>query len=487
MVIWSFVDIPLGCFWGMWYRHCVRFLEHLVSARYSPTCSEASLSLGLVWKWKSFLPLVNWLFRLHVGVETYVSRTTTSPQLPATSHPNSRSSLPITMPEYAGFSTSLISQYDAATIPESFVRVVTTPTLRSLHLDNICDSPGLSQHPDKTFSDLHKKATTVIETYIPIYQKSQFWVCYECPPPSQDEDDEVRYYYFKLCYDGRYVLSWGVGEEEHWRGKTTFGLFDGGRDFEGKRIVEKRGLFYPSTPAQDAEGFEIKIFRAKARRREPVRYQTVNETTGGINEGCRSLDLTSIGKVRQGERPKLLYTYALLDAKDEPWITFRYNFETHEGRMLCPKFRGGKTLTESRCHSPDGRYFPQHGCRGHDYSKCRSAGTRRDARRSHRVLALDGLGAEHATAAAQHCHFGRDKHNAPSLLPAAPPALLEHVVRRTFIANQATSKRIRRRLDQAKSAQCAIFVHRLRQGSFLAKNDGIEETGVDCCQRSFAC
>ena len=238
------------------------------------------------------------------------------------------------MPEYAGFTISLTSQYDAATIPEDNVRIVTTPTLRSLHLDNLTtgESPGLTQHPDKTFSDLHKQSSstsTVIETYIPIYPSSQFWICYDCPPPDWDEEQEVKYYYFKLFFDGKCVLSWGVGEQDNWRGKTIFGLFDGGRDFEGKRIVEKRGLFFPDASVVDPGGFEIRVFRAKARRREPVRYQSVSEVVGGGGYPG-SLDLTSIGKVHKGEK-KGLYAYALLDARDEPWVVFRYRFESDEG------------------------------------------------------------------------------------------------------------------------------------------------------------
>lgn len=251
------------------------------------------------------------------------------------------------MPEYAGFSIALASQYDAATIPESRVRVLSAPT----HLDRIAtESPGLGvQHSDKTFQDRGDGAKgTVVEACVPVWAGSQFWVCYACPPPSagededsQDEDvekeveEDVKYFYFKLYVSGRCVLSWGVGEEGKWKGKTMFGLFDGGRDFEGRRIVEKRGLFFPNDVLgcrTDDDGFEIRIFRAKARRREVVDYQGMSEMVGGPDRAGFLLDLTSIGKVQRGERQRF-YSYALIDAKDEPWVTFRYKLEPEEGEF----------------------------------------------------------------------------------------------------------------------------------------------------------
>lgn len=251
------------------------------------------------------------------------------------------------MPECAGFATSLISQYDAATLPETHVRVLATSTLRSLNVAPVpCDSPAPSKHPDKTFAGRRDSdaAGTVVEARVPVLPGSQFWVCYRCPVPpfleegegeeDHDEEDRVKYCYFKLSVSGQCVLSWGVGEKEQWRGKMMFGLFDGGRDFEGRRIVEKRGLFFP-TPAAGprklgGQGFEVKIFRAKARRMEVARYQGSSEVVGGVGGG-KAVEFTNIGKSQRGERRRW-YSYALIDAVDEPYLTFRYRFEADEGR-----------------------------------------------------------------------------------------------------------------------------------------------------------
>lgn len=261
------------------------------------------------------------------------------------------------MPEYASFRVSLQSQYDAATIPESSSQVTTVPapSLRALH----CESPALrEQHPDKTFDDFQRgrqHTGVVVETTVPVLKGSQFWICYSCPPPpptapssdcSGEEGDvvgeeegesecareRVRYYYFKLFVSGKCLLSWGVDEREYWKGKAIFGLFDGGRDFEGRRIVEKRGLFFPSESngarGATGEGFEIRVFRAKARRRESSRYLGLGETLGaggGVKKGP-GLKLTNVGRMHRGERQRF-YSYALIDAKEEPYLVFRYRFE----------------------------------------------------------------------------------------------------------------------------------------------------------------
>ena len=54
-----------------------------------------------------------------------------------------------------------------------------------------------------------------------------------------------------------------------------FALCDGGTDFEGQPVVEKRGFFFPSSSAktESEDGdvgntVEIRVFRSKARRRE---------------------------------------------------------------------------------------------------------------------------------------------------------------------------------------------------------------------------
>ena len=101
----------------------------------------------------------------------------------------------------------------------------------------------------------------------------------------QDEaNEEVKYYYFKAFVGGRCVLSWGVGEKDGWRGKVSFGIFDGGADFEGNNIVERRAFFFPRKHkgCEDVHGgkFDIRVYRSKARKREQLALQKFDERAG---------------------------------------------------------------------------------------------------------------------------------------------------------------------------------------------------------------
>lgn len=208
------------------------------------------------------------------------------------------------MPTHRSVTITLQSQYDAHTIPETL-----SPSSRNLL----------------------PIANRTITANIPIYPASQFWIAYQCPlpPPAKPGGDETRFYYFKLYVldsslegqgaNGRCVLSWGVSEEQDWLGKVVCGFWDAGTDFEGKKVVEKRGLFFPKDD-EGRGGFEIRVFRAKARRREEVKHEA-------FLEDGRALKLTAIGRKKKGERQRF-YTYALIDPKDVPFVAFRYLFRT---------------------------------------------------------------------------------------------------------------------------------------------------------------
>jgi hypothetical protein len=202
------------------------------------------------------------------------------------------------MPTHRSVSIAIISQYDADTIPEILSR----------------SSRQLFPIADRT-----------ITANIPVYPSSQFWISYQCPlpPPAKPNGDQTRYYYFKLYTGGKCILSWGVGEDEDWQGKVVCGFWDAGTDFEGKKIVEKRGLFFPKTgDASGKGGFEICVYRAKARKTEEVKYETFRDQGSGLN-------VNTIGRKKKGERQRH-YTYALVDPKEAPFVTFRYIFRTED-------------------------------------------------------------------------------------------------------------------------------------------------------------
>ncbi|KAK3723519.1 hypothetical protein LTR37_001771 [Vermiconidia calcicola] len=219
------------------------------------------------------------------------------------------------MPTYRGVTVSLQSQYDAVTIPE--------------YLPSTSGSPNLEHKDD--YQSQHRQSSNArnVDLLIPTYPSSQFWISYRCrvPQPRAPGWADVRFYYFKLYVSGRCVLSWGVGEDDNWSGKTVFGLFDAGTDFGGKKIVEMRGLFFPGTNEKlhAGSGFEIRVFRAKARKREDAMYDAYES----LGTGKNGLKLSTVSRKKKGERQRF-YTYALVDAKDEPYVTFKYEFCARE-------------------------------------------------------------------------------------------------------------------------------------------------------------
>lgn len=167
-----------------------------------------------------------------------------------------------TMPTYRGISISLQSQYDALTIPEFPPPPASTPATppKRRYRDGRSTSSFSSPTPPR-----------IAVVYVPIYSGSQFWINYACPAI----DENTKFFYFKLFVKGRCLLSWGVGKEEHLSGRVTFAIFDGGTDFRGKRVLEKRSFFFQNAGAGQGKGgnFEIRVFRSKARKGEPARFE----------------------------------------------------------------------------------------------------------------------------------------------------------------------------------------------------------------------
>lgn len=152
------------------------------------------------------------------------------------------------MPEHRGIHIALVSQYDAMLIPEHY-------------------------SPDESDDKAERGANTrAVDTYISNYAASQFWIRYACDMSSQEP--ETRFFYFKLYVNGTFSVAWGCGAQDEWEGKTLFVPKDVGR--------EKLGFFFP----RDIEGtsrtpaLEIRVYRAKARRRQERQYAPTAQIQG---------------------------------------------------------------------------------------------------------------------------------------------------------------------------------------------------------------
>ena len=171
-------------------------------------------------------------------------------------------------------------------IPAPIEAVANMPTYRSITLATVSQFDILNipeypppKNPKDPFSDsptLLVSDKGVASVYIPTYPNSRFWLCYSISPPYPPK----AFYYFKLYLNGVCVQSWGCGEEDKYKGKTMFGVFDSGEVFFGERAVEKRNLCFVSEESavkkvdkvkdfidSSKDVMEVKVFRSKGRKR----------------------------------------------------------------------------------------------------------------------------------------------------------------------------------------------------------------------------
>lgn len=161
------------------------------------------------------------------------------------------------MPRHNGIRISLISQYDAKKIPEY------------RNVNRASPSPE------------------VVDVSIPIYSSSQFWIRYSCRLPPQGSC--IQYYYFKLYVAGQFQVAWGCGLQDKWKGETVFIPTETSApessDEDKKPPYPKLGLFFPRTGGTGGcdPTFEIRVYRAKARKRQQRQYAVDDPHQTGAN------------------------------------------------------------------------------------------------------------------------------------------------------------------------------------------------------------
>ncbi|MCJ1436793.1 hypothetical protein MMC27_006175 [Xylographa pallens] len=205
------------------------------------------------------------------------------------------------MPGYRSITLGVISQYDCLQLPEYPPR---TP-------------------PDDPFTNrptLISSTEALVSVYIPSYPGSTFWLSYSVSAPHPPK----ALYYFKLSLNGDHVASWGCGEQEGYAGKTMFGLY---RAAEGG--IERRAFSFAEQdgPGKGPHGemMEIKVYRAKGRRKTMPEIDCLEPGSNGAGSGTRpgEIRLFNAG-ILPHRHPKRYYQYALLDALDKPFASFRY-------------------------------------------------------------------------------------------------------------------------------------------------------------------
>ncbi|KAL9603283.1 MAG: hypothetical protein Q9219_001306 [cf. Caloplaca sp. 3 TL-2023] len=153
------------------------------------------------------------------------------------------------MPAYRNITINLVSQFDILNIPEY-------------------EPPAAVDDPFTTSPTLINNS--LVSCYVPIYPLSQFWLSYSVAAPHPPK----ALYYFKLFINGAPVVSWGCGEENGFKGKTMYGLYDSGERWMGEPGVEARVFNFTSEsttthPLNDSLGqaMEVRVYRARGRKR----------------------------------------------------------------------------------------------------------------------------------------------------------------------------------------------------------------------------
>ncbi|KAG7008755.1 hypothetical protein G7Y79_00004g013390 [Physcia stellaris] len=204
------------------------------------------------------------------------------------------------MPTYRSITISITSQFDICQLPEYA-------------------PPTSIDDPFSTVPTLLDPELSLVSVYLPTYPSSQFWLRYSIAPPYPPK----AIYYFKLFLNKKCVVSWGCGEDDGYRGKTVFGLYDSGGRWDGESTVERRMLCFSGSENPD-DVMEIKVYRAKGRQRvepELLDYKDVMPTKQV--DTPRSRSLVKAGYLTR-EHPKRFYNYALIDPLDKPFACFRY-------------------------------------------------------------------------------------------------------------------------------------------------------------------
>ncbi|KAF2092054.1 hypothetical protein K490DRAFT_53209 [Saccharata proteae CBS 121410] len=142
--------------------------------------------------------------------------------------------------------------------------------------------------------------------------------------------DGTKYYYFKLFLDGREVVSWSAGAEDGWRGKVLLTMFEGKNEKTGGSGVEKRYLYFGNgvdgEVGDEERLIEVRVYRAKGRKRMPRDLEALKKTEAGMIDG-QGVRLANMGLMKE-EHPKRFYKFALLDPVDEPHAVFKFYYRT---------------------------------------------------------------------------------------------------------------------------------------------------------------
>lgn len=229
------------------------------------------------------------------------------------------------MPVYRNITINLVSQFDILNIPE-----YAPPAALD---DPFSATPALVDN-------------SLVSCYIPIYPLSQFWLSYNISAPHPPK----ALYYFKFFINDACVVSWGCGEENGFKGKTMYGLYDSGERWMGEPGVDARVFSFANESTTHrrmnsnlGQVMEVRVYRARGRKRtkpkledfETVITRSRNASQSSQPKGSKNQPRNIKGDINMLEagmlpddHPKRYYTFSLLDPLDLPFATFRWYYRT---------------------------------------------------------------------------------------------------------------------------------------------------------------
>ncbi|QDS74036.1 hypothetical protein FKW77_009083 [Venturia effusa] len=217
------------------------------------------------------------------------------------------------MPLYAGISMKIHTPFALQGLPEI------APT------EDIYDHSPAKQHVDES--------RCRVSVFVPVMPQAHFWLSYNVnEPPSEPVG---VFYVFKLLVNGQPLVTWSCGEEEEWRGKSMFSLYDaeqgdavGGAGMQkmcfhfSKRDEDGREEQASEFTGDQERCVEVRVCRANVKIRVPrnlPKYEGLPDLPG--------FELRTGGITKRGN-PRTFYKFGLLDPFDSPYATFRFYCRT---------------------------------------------------------------------------------------------------------------------------------------------------------------
>jgi hypothetical protein len=146
-------------------------------------------------------------------------------------------------------------------------------------------------HLISPINQLVNESQRCVSVYVPVMPQSLFWLSYSITEPPRNNN----FFVFKLFVNRQEVVTWYCDKNDHWKGKTMFGLFDTGKDdmVVGGAGMEKRIFKFGHPGKEDwrvvgdlsADGdmnrfVEVRVFRASMKMRIPRQMHVFHESPG---------------------------------------------------------------------------------------------------------------------------------------------------------------------------------------------------------------